>query len=392
MALPTGFSATLFAEGLPTPRHIVVNYNGDVYLTLRSGQAKFQPTDEAGGIAALRDGDGDGTAEVVRIFARPDTDTGLAIHAGHLYFSSMTAIYAIELDGELVPSGPIETVVGDMPESCCGHRTKPISIDASGTLYTQVGSPSNACQEESGVPGSAGLMPCPQLDRHGGVFTFSADRRNQNHAADAVRFSRGHRNIVALEWNDTAQALFVLMHGRDGLDRLWGERYSTADDIEIPAEEFHRLDRDADLGWPYTYYDPLRGERMLMPEYGGDGETVAEASGYQDPMIAFPAHWAPNDLIFYDDEHFPERYRNGAFIAFHGQVTPRRQDPGGYSVVFVPMSAGGEPAGEWEIFADDFERLATPGRPSGLAVGPNGELYIGDDSGGRIWKVVYSGE
>ena len=71
---------------------------------------------------------------------------------------------------------------------------------------------------------------------------------------------------------------------------------------------------------------------------------------------------------------------------------PRRADVGGYSVVFVPMNAQGEITGEWEIFADDFERLSAPGRPSGLAVGPSGELYIGDDTGGRIWKVVYSGK
>jgi len=132
-----------------------------------------------------------------------------------------------------------------------------------------------------------------------------------------------------------------------------------------------------------------------MPEYGGDGNTPAEAGRYKDPLIGFPGHWAPNDLVFYSGTQFPERYRNGAFLAFHGPVNPRWEDPGGYSVVFVPMNASGEITGDWEFFADDFE-LSPPGssvigRPSGLAVGPDGSLYIGDDAGGRIWKVSYKG-
>jgi glucose/arabinose dehydrogenase len=116
---------------------------------------------------------------------------------------------------------------------------------------------------------------------------------------------------------------------------------------------------------------------------------------YKEPLIGFPGHWAPNDIVFYTGTQFPERYRNGAFIAFHGPVAPRREEPGGYNVVFVPMNADGEMTGDWEIFADDFEVPAPGtdlvGRPSGLAVGPDGSLYIGDDSGGRIWKVSYTG-
>ncbi len=395
LTLPDGFTATLFAEGLVTPRHIAVNDNGDVYVAIRSGQAKFTATDEPGGITALRDNDADGIADEVRFFGPADTDTGLAIYDGHLYFSSMTAIRAYELTGPLVPVGEPEIVVDELPVSGSGHRTKPITFDDEGHLYTQVGSPANACQAEPGVPGSPGMNPCPLLDEHGGVFRFLARSRNQIHAEDHIRYSTGQRNVVALEWNDSAGALFLLMHDRDGLSRLWPEYYSEADDIELPAEEFHRLEQGDDLGWPYTYYDQVRGRRMLSPEYGGDGETEAAPGRYKEPLIGFPGHWAPDDLVFYDAEQFPQRYRYGAFIAFHGQVTPRRADPGGYNVVFVPMNAAGELTGDWEIFADDFEIPAAGsdliGRPAGLAVGPDGALYIVDDSGGRIWKVTYTG-
>ena len=395
MTLPPGFTATLFADGLPTPRHIVVNVNGDVYTTLRSGQAKFRATDEPGGIAALRDTDGDGVADIMQIFGRPDTDTGLGLYDGTLFYSSMTAIYAVALTGELAPAGEPEVVVADMPRSDVGHRTKPITFDADGNLYTQVGAPSNSCQLDPGTPGSPGMMPCTLLDEHGGVFRFSAGARNQQHARDATRYSRGHRNVVAMEWNAAAGALYLLMHDRDGLNQLWPEHFTEQDEIELPAEEFHRLEAGDDLGWPYTYYDQIRHQRMQSPEYGGDGETPAEPGRYKEPLIAFPGHWAPDDLVFYTGDQFPPRYRNGAFIAFHGPVSPRRADPGGYCVVFVPMNAAGELTGDWEYFADDFEVPApgtdTVGRPTGLAVGPDGSLFIGDDAGGRIWKVTYAG-
>jgi glucose/arabinose dehydrogenase len=392
--VPPGFAVTVFAEGLATPRHIAVSDSGDVYTTLRSGQAKFRPTDEPGGIAALRDTNGDGVADVQATFGSADIDTGIAIHDNHLYYASTTTIYAVALDDELVPRAAPEVVVADMPESGSGHRTKPIAFDRSGNLYTQVGSPSNSCQAQPGTPGSPGLMPCTLLDEHGGVFRFRGSARNQNHALAGVRLSTGQRNIVALEWNEAAGAPYLLMHCRDGLNQLWPEHFSAADDAVLPAEEFHRLNEGDDLGWPYTYYDPRRRQRMVSPEYGGDGGTPAPPAKYKDPLIGFPGHWAPNDLVFYGAAQFPERYRNGAFIAFHGAVAPQGTDPGGYSVVFVPMNAAGEVTGEWELFADHFELVpngaGVVARPSGLAIGPDGALYIGDDAGGRIFKVTYS--
>jgi glucose/arabinose dehydrogenase len=240
------------------------------------------------------------------------------------------------------------------------------------------------------------LNPCPQLERFGGIWRFSASARNQDHLGDGIRYSTGHRNVVALEWNPLVDQLFFVMHGRDQLDTLWPEHFTAAERSELPAEEFHAVTQGDDFGWPYTYYDQIRGQRMVSPEYGGDGETPAEPGRYKDPLIGFPGHWAPNDLIFYTGAQFPERYRGGALIAFHGSWNREMQD--GYCVVFVPMS-NGRPSGQWEIFADDFEApepIASPAdaahRPSGLAQGPDGALYITDDVGGRIWKVTYTGD
>ncbi len=396
--LPEGFTATIFADNLEQPRHIAVNDNGDVYVALRTGTSEDQPADGLGGLVALRDTDGDGRANLIERFGRADTDTGLTIHDGQLFYSSTTAIYAVALDGNnLVPKGESELVVGGLPNATGGHASKPVTFDDEGHLYVQVGVPSNACQEQSRLPGSPGMTPCPYLEEHGGVFRFTAQPRDQDFRQDNIRYSTGHRNVVALEWNRMSDELFLVMHGRDQLDNLWPEHFTQEERIQLPAEEFHVVNQGDDLGWPYTYFDQIRGQRMVSPEYGGDGETPSEPGQYKDPLIGFPGHWAPNDLIFYTGDQFPDRYRQGAFIAFHGSWNRQGGTQGGYCVAFVPMSDG-RPLGDWEIFADDFEgpnEITSPAeaahRPSGLAQGPDGSLYIADDAGGRIWKVSYTG-
>lgn len=394
--LPPGFTATIFADGLDRPRHIAVRANGDVYVALRSGRQQIVPQASEGGVIALRDTNGDGRADQTERFGRGDVDTGLAIHNDTLYFSSAVAVYAIPLGLGLKPTAEPQLVVGGFEDSGGGHTAKPITFDGEGHMYVQAGVPSNSCQQQDRTPGSPGFNPCPLLERFGGVWRFVADARNQDQLGDGIRYSTGHRNVVALEWNPLANRLYLVMHGRDQLDMLWPQSFTAAQRSELPAEEFHAVAQGDDLGWPYTYYDQIRGERMVSPEYGGDGKTPAEPGKYKDPLIGFPGHWAPNDLIFYTGSQFPEKYRGGAFIAFHGSWNRETQD--GYSVVFVPMAADGEPAGDWEIFADDFEGpepIASPAdamhRPSGLAQATDGSLYITDDVGGRVWKVRYTG-
>ena len=111
--------------------------------------------------------------------------------------------------------------------------------------------------------------------------------------------------------------------------------------------------------------------------------------------MSFPAHWAPNDLLFYQGDQFPPRYKNGAFVAFHGSTNRSPYPQAGYVVAFVPFKEG-KPTGPWEVFADGFigdspiaEMKQAQYRPMGLAEGPDGSLYISDSKQGKIWRVVY---
>jgi glucose/arabinose dehydrogenase len=134
----------------------------------------------------------------------------------------------------------------------------------------------------------------------------------------------------------------------------------------------------------------MQQKRVLAPEYGGDGKIVGTCADKLPPLAAFPAHWAPNDLEIYKSEQFPEAYRGGAFIAFHGSWNRSVGPQGGYNVVFQPI-VDGEATGTYTVFADGFSDGATQLRPTGLAIGPDGSLYVSDDAAGRIWLIVYKG-
>jgi mono/diheme cytochrome c family protein len=114
-------------------------------------------------------------------------------------------------------------------------------------------------------------------------------------------------------------------------------------------------------------------------------------------LIGFPAHWAPNDLFFYTGNQFPEHYRNGAFIAFHGSTNRAPYPQAGYFIGFIPFE-NGEPTGQWEVFANGFAGIDpvvnvsdAVYRPMAIAMGPDGSLYFSETEKGKIWRVMFKG-
>ena len=122
----------------------------------------------------------------------------------------------------------------------------------------------------------------------------------------------------------------------------------------IAIRRILKVDEGADCGWPYYYYDQMQGKLLLNPEYGGDGKKEGNAAKYDQPLIGFPGHFAPNDILFYTGNQFPERYKNGAFIAFHGSTIRAPYSQGGYFVAFVPFKEG-KPSGPWEVLPMAFQ-------------------------------------
>jgi glucose/arabinose dehydrogenase len=391
--LPSGFGAVVVADSIGPSRHLAIKENGDIYV-------KLKITSDAPGSVALRDEDGDGKADIIQPFGKYVNDgifaTGMRIHNGYLYYSTEKVVYRQKIDKDLVPTSKQEIVL--MDESDQWHIAKPIAFDKEGNMYVPYSAPSNACASFINTNGTsvqqAGQYPCPELVNHGGIWKFKANAINQTQK-DGVQIGTGLRSIVAMNFNTSNNILYAVQHGRDDLHLLWPNLYTAWQNAVTPAEEFFEIKEGNNYGWPYSYFDPLTKQKMQAPEYGGDGKKVATDHSFIQPLAVFPAHWAPNDLLFYQGDQFPARYKNGAFIAFHGSTNRGPYPQAGYIVAFIPFN-NGKPSGEWEVFADGFAGVDTivnvsdaKYRPMGLAEGPDGSLYISDSKKGKIWRILY---
>ena len=403
ITLSPGFCATVFADNVGHARHMVVAPNGVVYVNTWSG-SYYANTENAkapdgGFLLALQDTTGSGRADkVVRFGPGAESGnaggTGIALYNGALFAETNDRIVRYALPpGAIAPTGAPEAVVSGLPLTG-DHPMHPFKIDAQGALYVDLGSATNACQRQNRIPNSPDIQPCTELETRAGIWRYDANRTGQRFSA-AERFATGLRNGEGIAF-DSAGRIFATQHGRDQLRENWSALYTAEQGENEPAEELVQLERGADFGWPYCYFDLSQQKLVLAPEYGGDGgKAIGLCAGKRAPVAAFPAHWAPNDLAIYDGQQFPAPYRGGAFIAFHGSWNRAPSPQGGYNVVFQPL-ADGKATGNYVVFADGFAGASKePGRaahrPSGLAVGPDGALYVSDDQRGRIWRIVFRG-
>jgi len=401
LKLPAGFCATILAEGIGHTRHLVVSPSGVVYVNTWSGDYyDFDKVHEGGFLVALQDKTGVGKADVIARFGETEQTgghggVGIGMYKGSIYAEINDRIVRYSLSaGAIVPKEAPETIVSGLPLGD-DHPMHPFIIGSDGSIYIDVATATNSCQPKNRQPKVPGASPCTELETRGGIWRYDANKTNQKFSP-AERYATGIRNGEGFAF-DSAGRLFVTQHGSDQLHSNWPDLYKPSDEALQPAEELMLLKSGGDYGWPECYYDVVQKKLVLAPEYGGDGgKAVGMCANKLAPAAAFPAHWAPNGAVHYDGKQFPARYREGVFIAFHGSWNRAPYAQGGYNVVFQPL-AGDHASGTCEIFADGFAGAKkTPEgatyRPTGLAVGPDGALYVSEDIKGRIYRIVYAGD
>ncbi|HEY3107702.1 MAG TPA: PQQ-dependent sugar dehydrogenase [Chloroflexota bacterium] len=341
--LPPGFSANVYAAGLPGARFMALGPGGTVYLSQIS----------AGTIIALPDRNRDGVADEVVTWAEGlSVPHGLAFRDGYLYVAEAARVVRFKVGPVGERQGGPEVVVPDLPASG-GHRTRTIGFDADGRLYVAVGSSCNVCEEAD--------------QRRAAISLYNGD------GTGGRVLMRGLRNAVGFVWRPGTAELWATNNGRDNL----------GDDL--PPEGIWRVREGASAGWPTCYLGPGGRELLPDPQFGKpDGCRAADP-----PAISFQAHTAPLGLRFYDGRAFPETLRGDLFVALHGSWN--RSTPVGYKVIRIPFPNGqpGQPedfATGW--MAEQGNRGSVWGRPVDLLVAPDGALLVSDDDGGAIYRIA----
>jgi glucose/arabinose dehydrogenase len=381
---PAGFTVSVYAENLPSVRNMEYAPNGDLFVS------SFQ----AGTITVLRDGKTVGTfaqraaapagggagrggprgpapaaaaAPVSTAAAAiPCTNTelpagtvgignpqGMAFHGGYLYIANADSIVRYKYTaGDTTAQGMPEKIV-DLPGTG-DHRWRNVVFNAAGTkMYVSIGSASN---------NDAG-SDC----RRATIMEFNPD------GSGGRIFASGIRNPEPLAWQPGANnVLWTAVNERDN----YGDN--------LPPDYATSVKDGGFYGWPYSY----TGQNYDPRYVGGMPDLVKKALV---PDVLIEAHSAAIGLAFYTGTNFPQRFRNGAFVALHGSWNSSVAH--GYKVIFVPF-VNGKP-GPTEDFLTGF--VADPamvtkwGRPAGLMVAKDGSLLVADDVGNKIWQIKYTG-
>lgn len=376
LAVPQGFCVRVFAQRVGAVRHAVVHPTGVLVAATR-----LKP-----GLLRLEDRDGDGRADTTVAFGPGVGGSGVTWRDGWLYFASEDAIYRYRWPASArAPEGEPELAVSGLPRSGAGwaHNAKGIAVGKDGSLYVSFGSASDNCQVDPEIP-APGKFPCPDLQTRAGVWRLTPPPSGKGEWT-RTRLATGLRNAMAIGVDPRSNRVWAVSHGRDFLNRFWG--WSNAESAMQPAEILAEILLGTDFGWPYCMgrYTPTGTTLIRAPEYQNATGREVECGRKTVPSAGYPGHWAPMALAF-APPGWPAEWNQGMLIAFHGSRSRRPLPEDGHYVVLQPLNASGTPAGSPQVL---LKSLGAPGtiRPTGLALGPGGVLYVTDDDHGRIYRV-----
>ncbi len=348
LSVPPGFRLSVFAETGSTPRLLAFSPGGVLLATATAD----------GKVLALPDAKRSGRAErIITVLSDLNAPHGIAFHEGKLYIAETGRVARYDWEeASLRASNPKQLL--ELPRGG-SHFTRTI-VFHNGKLYVSIGSSCNVCREDD--------------PRRAAVMEFNPD------GTGGRIFARGLRNAVGLAVSPQTGTIWSGDNGRDWL----------GDDL--PPEEVNDLGANGgDFGWPFCY-----GDRVADTEFSR--ESTARCPSTIPAKFKMQAHSAPLGVAFYTGTQFPPEYRGDLFVAFHGSWN--RSVPTGYKVVRVDVNERGEATSISDFLTGFLPPGETRkgrwlGRPVGIAVGPDGALYVSDDSRegrGKIYRVMWEGK
>jgi len=360
LSVPSGFTLQTIA-GVGGAREIAPLPNGDLIVGTSGSAVYIVPNAEAAA--------GAGAARVfATVHDAPDAGVAFSQPTCTVYIATQYGIYATPYrDGDLTAErltkiGRIRT--GSISPKTDGdvHRTTSVAAGAD-ALYAGVGSSCNACVETD--PTRASVQ---RLHLDGSAMRTLAIRI---------------RNPIALAIDPVSGHLWVGDAGQDDLPTL--HPYEFLDDVTSH-------DGVADYGWP-----DCEEHHVAYVSGSNCSRTVA-------PLVELPAYSTIIGATFYPAQAsgsyaFGSSYAGALFVARHGSW----HTPAGCNVApevdVVPMHRDlpvtpvnwRDPHTQWKPFVTGFQPGCTAstriGRPTGIAVGPAGSLFIADDQAGLIYRV-----
>jgi glucose/arabinose dehydrogenase len=368
-----GLRVAAFARGLDHPRWLLAVPNGDVlvaesnkpapregasggvkgWVERRVMAAAGAGVPSANRITLLRDGDGDGVAEVRTPFLTGlHSPFGMALVGETLFVANADALLAFPYRaGETRIAAP-PRLVARLPAGRNHHWTKSLIASADGRrLFVGVGSNSNIA--EHGMEEEENRAAILEIDA----------------ATGATRvFASGLRNPVGMDWNPETGALWVAVNERDGLGG------------DVPPDYMTSVRPGGFYGWPWSYWGGIADPRVKHPRPGFAANPIR-------PDYALGAHTASLGFVFAEGARLGPAFASGAFVGQHGSWN--RRPHSGYKVVFVPFR-GGRPAGLPVDVLTGFlsEEGEAMGRPVGVEIARDGALLVADDVGNVVWRVA----
>lgn len=375
-----GLSVNRFAEGLDHPRTLYALPNGDVlvaltrapaaeedapsggfvgwvegliadYLFTQAGAAGDSPNE----IVLLRDGDGDGVAEIRQTILSEglDSPSGMSWLDGKLYVANHNAVLAFDyqLGADAVTGDPKKLM--DLPPGG-GHWMRNLELHPDGDrFFVAVGSVSNV--GEKGMEVEEGRAMIWEYTLESGSYR---------------PFGAGMRNANGLDFSPWSGELWTTVNERDMLGSDLVPDYLT----NVPV--------GAQYGWPWVYYKDNIDRRVEAPM----PKFLLEYT--RRPVYAMGPHVAALGMVFTAPGHrMGDEMASGAFVARHGSWN--RNPPSGYDVVYVAFDERGSPIGKPVPVLDGFlnEDGTTAGRPTWVEWAGDGSLLVSDDTAGIIWRT-----
>ncbi len=287
-----------------------------------------------------------GKREAKVIASGLDRPNGLAFKDGTLYIAEGTKVSKLEKIEDSIDNPPKPVVIySDFPDHR-SHGWKFMAMGPDGKLYINVGAPCNICEPPA---------------------TNAQIRRINTDGSGSEPFALGVRNSVGFDFHPVSKELYFTDNGRDWLSE------------EIPHDELNRVSKMGQhFGYPYCHQGDLPDDQF------GWGK---KCSDYVAPVAKLGPHSAALGMRFYTGTMFPQKYRNGIFIARHGSWNKSTKIGG--DIIHVTLNRDGT-VKSWEPFLTGFLKdNGYIGRPVDLQVMKDGSLLVSDDYAGAIYRISY---